>query len=134
MVFLQRFQKHFTLRIVGFSLKATNVVLFIYLFIEEKANRILKKIERQKQINIFIWTVVVNTSMPKHLKQIPAISHFSCWAEAFLLFLKIFPCLFEQKAFAFFLYFNGSKRIIYKLAILYRLMLCFILKETALRY
>lgn len=102
MVFLQRFQMHFTRRIFGFSLKATNVILFVYLFIEEKANGILKKIERQKQINIFIWMVVVNTSMPKHLKQIPAISHFSCWAEAFLLFLKNFPCLFRTKGVCFF--------------------------------
>lgn len=49
--------------------------------------------------------VVVITSMPKHLKHIPAISHFFCWAEAFLLFLIFFPASLEQKAFPFIFFF-----------------------------
>lgn len=56
--------------------------------------------------------VVVNTSMPEHLKYIPEISHFFCWADAFLLFLKIFPASLEQKAFPFIIFFNGSKSYI----------------------
>lgn len=54
--------------------------------------------------------VVVITSMPKHLKHIPAISHFFCWAEAFLLFLIFFPASLEQKAFPFIFFFLMAAR------------------------
>lgn len=53
--------------------------------------------------------VVVITSMPKHLKHIPAISHFFCWAEAFLLFLIFFPASLEQKAFPFIFFLMAAR-------------------------
>lgn len=54
--------------------------------------------------------VVVNTSMPKHLKHILAISHFFCWADAFLLFLNFFPCLFRTKGISFYSFFFKGKQ------------------------